>query len=841
MAHAQQIEFCKSVKEKYPSFFKGKMVLDIGSLDINGNNRYLFEDCLYLGIDVGEGQNIDIVCKAHELSLPDNSFDAIISTETLEHDRFYSQTLRNAYRLLKPGGLLLLTCATEGRPEHGTGKTTPADSPLLAAHGDWSNYYKNLSASDIREVLDLDALFHSYTFASNTITHDLYFYGFKIGTFVAREDYSFLYTAEEQASRERLRTIEINTLKKSLASKDKALLSLEASHSRLATEMDDLRRSETLLREQLAKVERTNVEAQGQIELLNQAIAANNERIRRFEKSRSWRLTRPLRAFMHLLRGVKTRLTPKKLNLEISPKREITILATRHVLFVAHLFDYYLTQEGFSVSIHFNDEPLNDRGQLYIVICPQMFKELPRRFVAFQMEQLTNSRWITEDYLAKLKRSLAIFDYSTKNISYLQRYGLRWQDIFLLPISPIPNYPEYLRRSCFKRLRRPKKSIDVLFYGDPNCPRRQRFINKLQSRFKLSIASEVFGEKLAQAILSARVIVNIHYYENALLETTRIFESLSFGVPVVSESSIDQKDHSALERSIVFTPVDDVDAMIAAIGHLLTDQAAYDNICSEIDSFVQNDTCFSDYLHRFLLAQDYICFDEFNKPTSLLSAIDTSPQRLCLSLSETTQRREAFLSKPHYNFVPIEGLRHRIGWVGCGMSYKYLAKQLLRNGIQRVAICEDDVLFPDNFEEKFEQILSYLDRTQKHWHIFCGMITHLHPQAAILDIDEHDGIIFVFLDKMTSMVCNIYSMEALILLSRWDQTNPDTEHNTIDRYLENSAELITVTTYPFLVDHGEEHTSSIWGFNNSKYESMIHESERLLKEKIDEFKTRNQR
>ena len=65
MAHTEQRNFCKSVKAKYPDFFKNKKVLDIGSLDINGSNRDLFENCDYIGLDVGEGKNVDIISIGH--------------------------------------------------------------------------------------------------------------------------------------------------------------------------------------------------------------------------------------------------------------------------------------------------------------------------------------------------------------------------------------------------------------------------------------------------------------------------------------------------------------------------------------------------------------------------------------------------------------------------------------------------------------------------------------------------------------------------------------------------------------------------------------------------------
>lgn len=191
MAHREQIEFCQSVKARFPGLFSDVFVLDIGSLDINGNNQHLFDNALYLGLDIALGRNVDIVAKAHELRLPDATFDVVISTECLEHDRFYSQTLQNACRLLKPGGLFVLTCASDGRLEHGTRRTTPQDAPLLSRYGDWQDYYRNLSEADVRGAIDVDQVFATYRFAVNDAAHDLYFWGRKKGVLAKRRDGSF--------------------------------------------------------------------------------------------------------------------------------------------------------------------------------------------------------------------------------------------------------------------------------------------------------------------------------------------------------------------------------------------------------------------------------------------------------------------------------------------------------------------------------------------------------------------------------------------------------------------------------------------------------------------------
>lgn len=174
MAHREQREWCELVKYAHPEFFIGTNVLDIGSLDINGNNRYLFEQCDYTGIDIGEGSNVDVVCSGH-LFKSDDLFDVVISTECFEHDEYWQQTLKNVINnLLKEGGLFLFSCAAPGRPEHGTKKTSPKDSPFT------TDYYRNLSEEDIRSVLDCDKLFSNYKFKTRKeFPQDLYFYGIK--------------------------------------------------------------------------------------------------------------------------------------------------------------------------------------------------------------------------------------------------------------------------------------------------------------------------------------------------------------------------------------------------------------------------------------------------------------------------------------------------------------------------------------------------------------------------------------------------------------------------------------------------------------------------------------
>ena len=88
-------------------------------------------------------------------------------------------TIKNCIRLTKSNGLFTFTCASKGRPEHGTNRTKPEDAPLLKEYEDWGDYYKNLEESDIREIFNPDEIFSSYGFEYNPKPCDLYFWGIK--------------------------------------------------------------------------------------------------------------------------------------------------------------------------------------------------------------------------------------------------------------------------------------------------------------------------------------------------------------------------------------------------------------------------------------------------------------------------------------------------------------------------------------------------------------------------------------------------------------------------------------------------------------------------------------
>jgi SAM-dependent methyltransferase len=179
--HLEARKYLERIKNLFPDFFIDKKVIDIGSGDINGNNRCMFENCEYTGVDVVEAPNVDLVCFAKDIPESLGQFDTVISSECFEHDMQIYKTLYRILELIKEGGLFVFTCASTNRKEHGTLRTSPGDSFSMKLNTkEWyPNYYQNLTMDDIFRIIRLQDYFDVVYFEHNKKAQDLYFYGIR--------------------------------------------------------------------------------------------------------------------------------------------------------------------------------------------------------------------------------------------------------------------------------------------------------------------------------------------------------------------------------------------------------------------------------------------------------------------------------------------------------------------------------------------------------------------------------------------------------------------------------------------------------------------------------------
>lgn len=118
-------------------------VLDIGGRDVNGTVRHLFPAARFLILDLREGPGVDLVADAADWQ-PDKHYDLVVCTEVFEHTERWRDICRTAYKALKPGGRLVVTCAAPGRHEH---------SGIDGGGLHRGEHYENVAATDLAAVL----------------------------------------------------------------------------------------------------------------------------------------------------------------------------------------------------------------------------------------------------------------------------------------------------------------------------------------------------------------------------------------------------------------------------------------------------------------------------------------------------------------------------------------------------------------------------------------------------------------------------------------------------------------------------------------------------------------
>lgn len=121
------------------------VVVEVGSRDVNGTIRSVFAFCdSYIGVDVVPGPAVDVVAD-FVTWVPDELADCVVCCEVLEHVDDWRALVRHMADVVKSGGTVIITAATDPRAAH----SAVDGGPLRPGE-----HYANVDADELGAVLD---------------------------------------------------------------------------------------------------------------------------------------------------------------------------------------------------------------------------------------------------------------------------------------------------------------------------------------------------------------------------------------------------------------------------------------------------------------------------------------------------------------------------------------------------------------------------------------------------------------------------------------------------------------------------------------------------------------
>jgi hypothetical protein len=236
--------------------------------------------------------------------------------------------------------------------------------------------------------------------------------------------------------------------------------------------------------------------------------------------------------------------------------------------------------------------------QMYLIVyLDNDHLALPSRYIYYQVEQ-ANSKFLTDVELLKktiyiMEKAEQVWEYSSVTRPIYSKYcvnKLKW--------SPMPYY--YVPNKLQMNLDWDLCEYDIFFFGNPN-KRRKKILKILSEHFRVKIGFGYYGNKKIKYIGKSKIILNLHYYKDAGLETCRINEILNHNKLIISEKSpLDVTNMELYSGHVIF--VDEIDDGITNIKQMIKTIKYYLNFSNYLDKINVDKKKLSEKIN------DLICF-----------------------------------------------------------------------------------------------------------------------------------------------------------------------------------------------------------------------------------------
>lgn len=221
----------------------------------------------------------------------------------------------------------------------------------------------------------------------------------------------------------------------------------------------------------------------------------------------------------------------------------IVIITPSEMLYITKLFYRFFVSHNIRTKVVLSSnldaffETNQEKDVLFFIYCifhiPFYLKRFfKKNYIIYQLEQHRNNE-LSQHYHSMLsnglleyyyKNALMVIDYCPQNIAFLQHFLNIKPHLLEVPIENIKSTNQLEN----------KKTIDLLFMGSIN-EKRKIILSNLSQKYNVVVLRNVFFTELTAYFDKSKILLNIHYYENAILERVRINEGLHHGLMVLSE------------------------------------------------------------------------------------------------------------------------------------------------------------------------------------------------------------------------------------------------------------------------------------------------------------------
>jgi hypothetical protein len=233
---------------------------------------------------------------------------------------------------------------------------------------------------------------------------------------------------------------------------------------------------------------------------------------------------------------------------------KIIIILTKIIKSIGEYFKIFFNRNGIECEIIYKISILECLNSIYnkdiiylILFNNETHNLLPNRYIFYQIEQIGSIFLTDKKFLKRLKymckKAEQVWEYSNISTNIYKKYCLN--TIKLVPLPFIYDKLEQQNIVDFDSL-----EYDIFFYGHKN-ERRDKILLELKKHFKIKIGYGYYAEKKVKYILKSKIIINLHFYKEAGLETCRINEILNFNKIIISENSPLDKYNIELYNDII--------------------------------------------------------------------------------------------------------------------------------------------------------------------------------------------------------------------------------------------------------------------------------------------------